>query len=163
AGPQRSQIVYAGTAGLGLFKSADGGGHWRLLSSAPKLVDGLALDQSNPRNVLAVASGYGIVRSTDGGRTRAGTRFGARGPRVDVVAISGKTAYAGTGGRGLFGSSDGGRSWRELGALSDLGVRYIQALAIASRDGSVVYAGSGLGAAPGLYKSTDGGSNWQPL
>ena len=101
--------------GLGLFKSSDGGAHWRSLASGPKLVDGVALDPSNPRNVLAVAAGYGVVRSTDAGRTWAGASFGAGARRVDVVAISGKTAYAGTYGRGLFGSSDGGRSWRELG------------------------------------------------
>ena len=164
--PQRPETVYAGTSGLGLFKSSNRGAHWQSLPSGPRLVDGIALDPSNPRNILAVAAGYGIVRSTDAGRTWAGTRFGAGARQVNVVVISGKAAYAGVSGRGLFGSSDGGRSWRELGALAALGARHVQALAIAPGDATVVYAGiTGFGAstAGGLYKSTDGGNSWMRL
>ncbi len=161
--PRSPRIVYAAAGGLGLFKSSDGGAHWRSLPSGPKLVDEVALDPSNPRNVLAVAAGYGVARSTDAGRTWVGASLGAPARGVDVVAISGKAAYAGTFGAGLFGSSDGGRSWRELGALAALGVRYVQALAIAPGHAAVVYAGSDGRDAPGLYESTDGGSSWQRL
>jgi photosystem II stability/assembly factor-like uncharacterized protein len=160
--PQRPETVYAGTSGLGLFKSSNGGAHWRALPSSPRLVAGIALDPSNTRNILIVAAGYGIVRSTDAGRTWTGTSLGARTRLVNVVAISGNSAYAGVSGRGLFGSSDGGRSWRELGALAALGARHVEALAIASGPAAAVYAGiTGFGAskAGGLYKSTDGGNS----
>jgi hypothetical protein len=160
AGPR---AVYAAAGGLGLFKSGDGGAHWVSLPTGPKLVDDVAVDPTNSRSVLAVAAGYGVFRSTDAGRTWAGSSFGAGARGVDVVAISGKAAYAGTSGSGLFGSSDGGRSWRKIGALAALGVKYVQALAIAPGDADVVYAGSGGRAAPGLFKSTDGGGSWQPL
>ena len=63
-------------------------------------------------------------------------------------------------GGGLFGSSDGGRSWRALGPP---GVVYVQALAIAPGDPAIVYAGVIGVDARGLYKSTDGGSSWQRL
>jgi photosystem II stability/assembly factor-like uncharacterized protein len=160
---QRSPAVYAAAGGLGLFKSSDGGVNWRSLATGPKLVDEVAVDPSDPRIVLAVAAGYGIFRSPDAGRTWAGTRFGVGARRVNVVAISGRTAYAGSGGFGLFRSSDGGRSWHELGALGALGVKHVEAVAIAPGDASVVYAGSDFGGAQGLFKSTDGGSSWQPL
>ena len=160
--PRRPRTVYAGAGGLGLFKSGDAGTHWRSLASAPELVDGVALDPSNPRNVLAVAAGYGIVRSTDAGRTWAGASFGAAARRVDVVAISGKTAYAGT-----FGA----RSLRELGRRTQLArtrrrsrrqYTFRRSQSRRETPPSSTPAGT-AGNASGLYKSTDGGSSWQRL
>jgi photosystem II stability/assembly factor-like uncharacterized protein len=162
--PRKPGSVYAAAGDLGLFESSDGGAHWRSLASGPELVDDVALDRANPRHVFAVAAGYGLVRSFDAGRTWRGASFSAPARGVDVVAINGKAAYAGTFGSGLFGSRDGGRSWHEVGALNALGVRYVGALAVAPGDPAVVYAGSdGSLHAPGLYESTDGGSTWQLL
>ena len=157
--PQSPRTVYASAGPLGLFKSSDSGTHWRPLAAAPQLVEGIALDPSNPRNMLAVAAAYGVVRSTDAGRTWAGTRFGANSRRVTVVANSGTTAYAGTSGLGIFGSTDGGRNWRLLG----LPGAHVGALAISPDDPAVVYAGVRGSQARGLYKSTDGGGSWQRL
>ncbi len=138
--PHRPRTVYASTGALGLFKSSDRGAHWRSLVSGLQGVDGVALDPSNPMNVLAVGSMHGvvrivrstdvrIVRSTDAGRTWAEAGFRAGVPGEFVVAFSGETAYAGsTYGWGLFGSTDGGRSWRRVGPP---GVVYVQAVAIA--------------------------------
>ena len=152
--------MYASAGPLGLFKSSDMGAHWRPLASGPHLVEGIALDPSNPRNILVVAAAYGVVRSTDAGRTWAEASFGADSRKVSVVAISGTTAYAGTNGDGLFGSTDGGRSWRPLGPPGPV---HVQALAISPADPAVVYAGVWGSKARGLYKSTDGGSSWQRL
>jgi photosystem II stability/assembly factor-like uncharacterized protein len=57
--PQSPRTVYASTQGVGVFESADGGAHWRQFASGPQLTEGLALDPSNPRNIIAVATGYG--------------------------------------------------------------------------------------------------------
>ena len=162
--PHRPRTVYASTGSLGLFKSSDGGAHWRLLPSGLERVEGVTLDPSDPMNVLAAGWTHGVVRvvrSTDAGRTWAGSGFGAGNPAAPVVAISGDTALAGsTYGWGLFGSTDGGRSWRRVGPP---GVVYVQAVAIAPGD-AVAYAGiSCCAAARGLYKSTDGGRSWQRL
>jgi photosystem II stability/assembly factor-like uncharacterized protein len=173
--PQRPRTVYASTGALGLFKSSDGGVHWRSLPSGLEHVDGVALDPSNSMNVLAAGSRHvcshcfrsvppSVVRSTrstDAGHTWAEAVLGAF-PGEAVVAISGKTAYAGsTYGWGLFGSTDGGRSWRRVGPL---GVVYVHALAIAPGDAAVAYAGIACCSdARGLYKSTDGSGSWQRL
>ena len=157
--PQSPRTVYASAGPLGLFKSSDLGAHWRPLETGPQLVEGIALDPSNPHNILAVAAAYGVVRSTDAGRTWTEARFGANSRRVTVVAISGTTAYAGTSGLGLFGSTDGGRSWRPLGLTG----AHVGALAISPTDPTVVYAGVWGLQKGGLYKSTDGGSSWQRL
>ena len=167
--PQSPRTVYAGAYALGLFKSSDGGVHWRPLATGLKGVYTVAVDPSDPANVLVAGgstevgrssppSGNGIATSTDAGRTWTRAAFGPRW--VSVVAISRQTAYAGSPtGAGVFGSTDGGRSWRGLGPP---GVIYVQALAIAPGDPAVVYAGV-IGKTRGLYKSTDGGSNWQRL
>jgi photosystem II stability/assembly factor-like uncharacterized protein len=157
--PQSPRTVYASAGPLGLFKSSDLGAHWRPLTSGPHLVEGIALDPNNPRNILVVAAAYGVVRSTDAGRTWTQTRFGASARRVSVVAISGTTAYAGTSGLGLFGSTDGGRSWGLLG----LPGAHVAGLAISPDDPAIVYAGVWGSQARGLYQSTDGGSNWRRL
>ena len=159
--PQSPRTVYASAGPLGLFKSSDMGAHWQLLASSPHLVEGIALDQSNPRNILVVAAAYGVVRTTDAGRTWTEASFGADSRKVTVVALSGTTAYAGTSGDGVFGSTDGGRSWRPLGPS---GVVHVQVLAISPADPTVVYAGAfGSQGRGELYKSTDGGSSWQLL
>ena len=158
--PQRPRTVYAGTRALGLFESADGGVHWqRAVGPGLGLIIGVALDPSDPRNVLVAGAPNGIARSTDAGRTWTDVAFGQG--HATVVAISGKTAYAGASGGHLFGSTDGGRSWRPLGHLG-----VVQALAIGPGDPAVVYAaiaGAGTSTAGGLYKSIDGGRSWQRL
>jgi photosystem II stability/assembly factor-like uncharacterized protein len=163
--PQRPRTVYASTGALGLFKSSDGGAHWRSLVSGLDHVDGVALDPSNPMNVLAAGSTHGVVRSarsTDAGRTWAEARIGAGVPGGAVVALSGETAYAGTTyGWGLFRSTDGGRSWRRV---DPPGVVYVHALAIAPGDAAVAYVAIACCSnARGLYESTDGGRSWQRL
>jgi photosystem II stability/assembly factor-like uncharacterized protein len=153
--PNDPPTVYAAGGGLGLFRSSDGGSHWQALAPNIKLVDDVIADPSNPAHVLAVVPGYGIVRSIDAGTTWTGARAGPPARGVDAVAISGETAYAGTQSQGFFASSDGGRTFRKVGALD------VQALAIAP--GNVVYVGSETIRDNGVYKSTDGGRSWQRL
>lgn len=162
--PQRPGSVYAAAGDLGLFESDDGGADWRSLAAGPKLADGVALDPTDPRQLLAVAAGYGVERSTDAGRTWTAAVVGPDARSTSVVAIRGKTAYAG--GRHLFASSDGGRTWRELASLDAFGPFLVQALAIVPGTLTVVYAAlAGVGApgARGLYRSTDGGTSWTRL
>ena len=80
--------------------------------------------------------------------------------RPVALAISGENAYAATFSRGVYASSDGGRSWREPATPPK---NYAQALAIAPGDPALVYAGFVGSDARGLYKSTDAGRTWQHL
>ena len=154
------RAIYAGTGALGLFKSGDGGAHWHPLATGLEAVYSIAVDPGNAAHLLAAglpstempSSAPQLAVSSDAGRTWTTAAFGGR--YVSVVAISGRTAYAGSGaGLGVFGSTDGGRSWHAVGPP---GVRYVQALAIDPRDSAVVYAGVYGVAGRGLYKSTDG-------
>src|SRR2546426_12060665 len=92
---------------------------------------------------------------------------------ISALAIASKTPtppYAVTCDRGVFKSTDGGASWNATG-LTGVGVL---ALAIDPQTPTILYAGgtpndcgSGLffeeWVQSGVYKSTDGGSNWVGL
>lgn len=79
--PRDSRIIYVGSAQGGIWKSTDGGRHWRALSDfEPSLaINTIAIDSKNPSIIFAGTGednlscdsyqGLGILRSTDGGQT----------------------------------------------------------------------------------------------
>ena len=84
--------------------------------------------------------------------------LGPDGGSVVAVALdpqNPETVYAGTWGRGVFKSVDGGASW--LPATNGLDNLYIQSLAVDPLVPSVLYAGTYK---DGMYKSLDGGQSW---
>lgn len=67
------------------------------------------------------------------------------------------TLYVATRGRGIFKSSDGGRSWSPANTgLEDSDIR---SLAVHPLDRSLLFAGT---TAKGIFRSTDGGAHWSP-
>jgi photosystem II stability/assembly factor-like uncharacterized protein len=95
--------------------------------------------------------------------------------RINAMAIhptNGQTVYAGAAAGGVFKTSNAGASWRPL--WSEQLSLAIGGLAVAPSNGDIVYAATGewennVGAANnhfpgvGVYRSTDGGSNWDLL
>ncbi|MFZ2784748.1 MAG: hypothetical protein WAZ36_10130 [Sediminibacterium sp.] len=90
-----------------------------------------------------------------------------------ITAIEGITTdgqinlYIGTAGGGIWKSQNGGQSFS---AVFDKYCQSIGALAIEPGNAKVVYAGTGesntrnsVSIGDGLYKTTDGGNNWQKL
>jgi len=65
------------------------------------------------------------------------------------------TAWAGTLGKGIFKTSDGGSRW--TAASTGLGDLNVEALAVDPTRPDVLYAGTG---SKGVYKSRDGGATW---
>ena len=134
----RSDITY----GAGVFKSTDGGAHWRSVGLAEtRHIGKILIDPRTADVVLVAALGH------------------AYGPNPD---------------RGVFRSTDGGRSWTKV-LYQNPDVGAID-LAADPGDPAVVYAAmyqarrtpweqyppdEGPGSA--LYKSTDGGATWQPI
>jgi hypothetical protein len=82
-----------------------------------------------------------------------GASHGPDGAFVVSFASAPKALYAGTIGSGIFGSPDGGRSWRALG----LGGMRIDALAVDPVRPATVYAGTG----DGVFKTIDSGRSWR--
>lgn len=143
---QTGNILYAGAASGGLWKSSDGGNNWANLTdnvsavfSAPVSVGAIALDPTNPQ-IIYVGTGEnnfnfdnyyssGILKSSDGGNSwsllGAATFGGQRtngGLHISKLIIdpnssaSSRHILAATD-NGLWLSTDGGNSWSQtLGA-----------------------------------------------
>lgn len=167
--PGDPRILWAGTSGAGIFKSADGGASWvparQGLTSL--YTRALAVSPSRPQ-VLYAAAGVsltleGVFRSVDGGLTWerrlacdvqplpcCGCVPLAHLAALVVHPREPRVVYAATG-RGLFKSVDGGAQWRRTGR----GFRTYE-LVFDPRDPEVLYAGGD----DGVVKSTDGGTTW---
>ena len=71
--PQTPTTLYAGTTSAGVFKSTDGGTHWRAVNAGlgATTVRALAIDPQTPTTLYAATWDRGIFKSTDGGPTGA--------------------------------------------------------------------------------------------
>ena len=182
--PRNSNVVYAGTALGGVWKSTNGGDSWApLTDKQPSLAVGaLTLDPQNPDIIYAGTGeptlgldnyyGAGMLKSTDGGQswTLLGANvFGGAGISKIVIdptnpnllyAASARTGIAGANiaPRGVFKSSDGGQSWQALLSCSDCDG--VSDLLINPQTPTTLYAGF---FGYGVLRSIDGGQNWQLL
>src|SRR5260221_9173022 len=93
---------------------------------------------------------------------------GGRADSVEGIVGDRNTYYFGSCGGGVWKSSDGGQNWK---AVSDgFFGGSIGAVAVASSDPSVVYAGTGeetvrgnVSSGDGMWKSTDAGKTWTKI
>jgi photosystem II stability/assembly factor-like uncharacterized protein len=122
--PSNPQVVYAGTAVAGVFRSADGGETWAArnatLAAGDLDIGGFAVDPRDDDTVFAiVAPGSGsdlLLRSRDGGATWSPLRIAARPTSVQRLIFAGassSTLLAATD-VGLYRSSNLGASWQLL-------------------------------------------------
>lgn len=184
--------------GDGLYKSTDAGSNWtRIGLEDSQMIADIEVDPTNPDRFFVAVLGHpyganaerGIFRSLDGGRTFEKVLYKdeyTSGNDLVMDPSDPNTVYAtlwqqqqgfqegvGYGGvdGGIFKSTDGGTTWRQLTeGLPDV----IQAnLALAPSSPKLLYAvvagnpkGSGSTSTTGvvgLYKSTDGGERWTPV
>lgn len=106
-------VLYAGTLGLGAFKSIDGAQTWTPLN-IDATVWSILIDPADSNIIYAGTNGHGVFKSVDAGNTF--ERIGS--PVVGVVyalAKSGRQLFAGTATQGISVSEDGGRTWKNTG------------------------------------------------
>jgi photosystem II stability/assembly factor-like uncharacterized protein len=134
--PGKPNIYYAGAAGGGVFLTQDGGLSWKPIfeKQSTASIGAIALAPSNP-NLVWVGTGESNVRN-------------------DVIT-----------GRGVYFSPDAGTTWNFMG-LKDAG--QISNIVIDPRDPNVVFVGvlgHAWGPNPdrGVFRTTDGGKNWQKV
>ncbi|MBI1875330.1 MAG: sialidase [Acidobacteria bacterium] len=184
-------IYYVGAASGGLWKTIDGGIHWDpIFDSQPvSSVGALAIAPSDPNIVWAgtgepfirshISVGEGIFKSTDAGKTwtRMGLEKTGRVSRVIVdpndpnvvLACALGHAYGPQPERGVFRTTDGGKTWeRTLFVDENTGC---SDLAMDPKNPRILFAGmwqieihtwgreSG-GPGSGLFMSRDGGVTW---
>ena len=159
--PSNPSIVYAGTYFAGVFRSDDGGSHWRALNSGTSYIATIALDPS--RTATVYAAGAGFFKSTDGGLSWVTLMDGVPpyGQIVADLAIDASapdTIYAATL-DGVYKSVDGGCTWAAMNAglpESD-GIFYTNSITIDPSNPSILYLGSNF---IGAFKSLDAGVSW---
>jgi photosystem II stability/assembly factor-like uncharacterized protein len=134
-------VYYAGSASGGVWKTEDGGVHWRPVFDAQSAqsIGSLAVAPSDPNIVWAgtgeawirshISIGDGIYKSTDAGKTW--TRMGLEktgrigrlivhptNPDIVLACVLG-TAYGPQPERGVFRTSDGGATWQRTLFVDD--------------------------------------------
>ena len=194
--PSRPNEFYFGSVNGGVWKSVDAGRVWTPVFDAQPVasIGAISVSASNPDIVyvgsgessLRDSNGYGngMYKSVDAGRTW--THIGLadtqhigkiaidpKNPDVVFVAAIGHL-YAPSPERGVFKTTDGGRTWRKvLFKNNDVGAIEV---VIDPNNSQVVYAGlwntrrppwftyaPTNGPGGGIHKSIDGGATWQQL
>lgn len=161
ADPSVSGRFYAGVAG-GLFRSADGGSTWSQLPPLVglKVVEAIAVNPGESREIVIAVRQLGVLRSTDGGVRweRLDWQLGGNVAVLEFSPTLPGAIYAGTWGEGLFRSTDRGVSWTSLrGDIDDLAVTALKATSADGRDILTV------GTRQGVFRSADDGAHWQRL
>ena len=119
--PFDSQVVLAGAAGKGIFKSSDGGATWtQCFSKATRkanMVLSIKFAPSQPQ-VIYAGTMSGAYKSADGGESWESAMGMGLGSTVEIRDLlvsptNPEVVYLATR-RGVFGTTDGGNQWRRL-------------------------------------------------
>src|SRR5262249_19710072 len=194
--PGEREHFYFGSVNGGVWETTDAGRTWAPIFDAQPIgsIGALAIAPSNPKVLYVgtgeadmrsdIAQGNGVYKSTDGGRTwtHLGLDDTQQIGRIIVDPLSSERVlvaalghpYAPNAERGVFRSTDGGRTWQKV-LYKDDDTGAID-LAFRPGDPSVVYAAlwqtrrppwsvypPSSGSGSGLYESTDRGATWAPL
>jgi photosystem II stability/assembly factor-like uncharacterized protein len=150
--------------------------HWRLLgpfrAGWAEMIEGVP---GKPNSFVFGASGGGVWRTDDAGQTWGSLFDQGSSSAIGAIAVAPSNPnviYVGGGqpeprydvqsGRGIYKSTDGGKTWTHLG-LAD--TRYIGRIWVSPTDPNTVLVAAvghffGASDARGIYRSTDGGKTW---
>jgi photosystem II stability/assembly factor-like uncharacterized protein len=190
--PSQPRTFYMGVASGGLFKTTDAGTSWLPITDGKVPVastGSVAVAESDPNVVYLgtgsddirsnVSIGRGVYRSADGGSTWSfaglydvgqigAVRIHPTNPNIVWVAAIGDP-FKSTADRGVYKTTDGGKTWRKVLFLSDsVGAADLE---INPGNPDIVYAWMWRGQRKpwtiisgakegGFYKSTDGGEHF---
>jgi peptidoglycan hydrolase-like protein with peptidoglycan-binding domain len=160
-------MVFAGTT-EGFWLSDKGGDadSWMVTTSRQLEINSIAVHPSRPDMVFIATNNYGVMMSSDGGKTFTPTNGGFSGRFANAILADRETpnrVYASTintatGGGFFFVSNDNGDSWRP--SMRSMPARLITyAILQDARDANIIYLGTNLG----VYRSTDRGTSWAPV
>jgi photosystem II stability/assembly factor-like uncharacterized protein len=190
-------LFYMGGVEGGIWRSSDYGQNWTNISDdklpgVASPIGALAVAPSNPRIIYAGTgeadirgdfdTGDGIYKTTDAGKTwsYAGLRDTHMITKIAIDPRDPNVAYAASMGhvfkanpqRGIFKTTDGGRSWHKA-LFVDANTGGVD-LVMDPRNSKTLYAAmwqaqrvpwklTSGGPGSGLYKTTDGGAHWTKI
>ena len=200
--PSNQSTWYVGVGSGGVWKTRNRGTTWEPIFDDEESysIGCITVDPNNPNtvwvgtgeNVSGRHAGYGsgIYRSRDGGQNWENLGL-ERSERIGMIRIDPRDSntifaaaqgplWSGGGERGLFKSTDGGKTWRKvLGdglGNTEIDDRYtgVSEVHMDPRNPDVMYAVSWQrirnvavlmdgGPGPGIHKSEDGGETWREL
>ena len=146
-------VIYAGGANPGVHKSTDQGTSWSIVGVTDYNVTSIEVDSVG---TIFAGTPAGVYHSTDSGATwetpgaiSAQTKIGMSSVSLtNVLSLKseGSDLFAGTGGSGLFRSTDAGETWQA--ANTGLGSMTVPSIAV--RADKYVFVATGKG----VYRST---------
>ncbi|HKV34927.1 MAG TPA: hypothetical protein VJP89_11410, partial [Pyrinomonadaceae bacterium] len=192
--PKNPAKYFAGVASGGVWKTINAGTTWTPVfdNEASYSIGAIVLDPKNPLVVWvgtgennsqrSVSYGNGVYKSEDGGRTwkNVGLKTSEHIGRIaidpkdsNIVYVASQGPLWGPGGdRGLFKTTDGGKTWKNILNISEnTGVTDV---VIDPNDPNTIYCASyqrrrhfwtliNGGPESAIYKSTDAGATWNKL
>jgi photosystem II stability/assembly factor-like uncharacterized protein len=192
--PHKPNLFYFGAAGGGVWKTEDGGRTWENISDGffGGSIGSIEVATSDPNVIYVgggettvrgnVSSGYGIWKTENAGKTwtQSGLQKGRHIPRIAVHPKDHNIVYAAVLGniykptqeRGVYKSTNGGKTWkRSLFANENAGA---VDLILDPNNPRILYAStwnvrrtpyslSSGGEGSALWKSTDSGETWKEI
>jgi len=160
-------MVFAGTTeGFWLSNKGGDADSWMVTTSRQLEINSIAVHPSRPDMIFIGTNNYGVMVSTDGGKSFTPTNGGFSGRFANAILADRETpnrVYASTintatGGGFFFVSDDNGESWRP--SMRSMPSRLITyAILQDASDANIIYLGTNLG----VYRSTDRGTSWAPV
>ncbi len=159
--PSTPSTLYTGTYGGGVFKSVDSGDNWSAVNSglSNKSLRALAVDPTTSGTLYAGTAG-GVYASTNSGTSWSEANGNLQVTNVTTIIsdpVSPSIIYAGVLGGGVYRSADLGATW----FVNNTGLTNtnVNVIAVDPANNTTIYAGTN----GGIFKSTDGGSNWSSI
>ncbi|MRX64199.1 WD40/YVTN/BNR-like repeat-containing protein [Maribacter luteus] len=192
--PGEPNLFYFGATGGGVWKTTDGGRSWSNISDGyfGGSIGAVEVAKSDPNVIYVgggektlrgnVSSGYGVWKTVDAGKTwtSAGLKNSRHVPRIRIHPTDYNTVYAAVLGniytptqdRGIYKSTDGGKTWEKKLFVNDQAgavdltfdpnnPRILYASTWRAKRTPYSLSSGGDGSA--LWKSTDSGETWKEI
>ncbi|MGB5819128.1 MAG: glycosyl hydrolase [Saonia sp.] len=192
--PGEPNLFYFGATGGGVWKTVDGGRTWGNISDGffGGSIGAIEVAKNDPNVIYVgggektlrgnVSSGYGIWKTEDAGKTwkSAGLTNSRHVPRIRIHPTDHDIVYAAVLGniykptqdRGIYKSTDGGKTWRKTLFVNDQAGAVD--LVLDPNNPRIIYAStwrakrtpyslSSGGDGSALWKSTDSGESWTEI
>ena len=148
-------VIYAGSFGMGIFRSADRGGSWT--SASQGLTDPFVLCLTTGKDGAIYAGTFrgGVFRSRDGGKIWQPVNKGLKRLEIKALMMDAKGLYAGTG-DGVYLLNAAQDHWKVVST----GLDEILVHALARTDDGTLYAGT---SGKGVHSYKERSTGWTRL